>query len=55
MTPREMEMEPTAVGSIRAGYTVTLTGQQAAEHLLHLFQAWIRSSLAGLPVGGGRR
>jgi hypothetical protein len=54
-TPREFVIEPTAVGSVRAGYTVTLTGQHAADHLLHLFQAWIQSSLAGLPNGRGRR
>jgi hypothetical protein len=54
-TPRQLVTEPAVVGSIRAGYTVTLTGQHAADHLLHLFQAWIQSSLAGLPLGKGRR
>lgn len=54
-TPRELVSEPSAVGSVRAGYTVTLTGQHAADHLLHLFHAWIQSSLAGLPVTNGRR
>src|SRR3954454_23865179 len=30
-TPRELMTEPTAVGSIRAGHTVTLTGQHTAD------------------------
>src|SRR4051812_1385032 len=34
VTPRELVMEPTAFGSIRAGYTATLTGQHASDHLL---------------------
>jgi hypothetical protein len=55
VTPRELVTEPTAAGSIRAGYTATLTGQHAADHLLHLFESWIQSSLAGLPVPRGRR
>lgn len=55
VAPRELALGPTAVGSIRAGYTVTLSGQHEAMHLLHLFEAWIQSSLAGLPVSGGRR
>jgi len=55
VTPRELVTEPTVVGSIRAGYTATLTGQHTGDHLLHLFEAWIQSSLAGLPVRSGRR
>jgi hypothetical protein len=39
--PRDLVMEPTTVGSNRIGYTATLTGQYAADHLLHLFEAWI--------------
>lgn len=55
VTSGELVRAPTAVGSIRAGYSVTLTGQHEATHLLHLFQAWIQSSPAGLPVSRGRR
>ena len=54
-TPRELVTEPIVAGNLRAGHSVTLTGQHASDHLLHLFQAWIQSSLAGLPVSRGRR
>lgn len=55
VTSGELVRAPTVAGSIRSGYTVTLTGQHEAGHLLHLFEAWIQSSLAGLPVSRGRR
>ena len=47
--------KPAARGSISVGFTATLTGANGGDHLLHLFDALLQASLAGLPVQRKKR
>src|SRR4051812_30180343 len=49
------EREPAAVGSRSTGFQAVVTGRNSSELLLHLFQAMLQSSLAGIPPQRGRR
>jgi hypothetical protein len=46
----DVASEPTVTGTIRNGFRVDVDGRHSAEQFMHLIQAFVQASLAGLPV-----